>query len=388
MLTSLLLGFSLACSSGQKEPISSLTNFTSPVSLKVDSSIPFKWPDSLVVEKITYLKPLDNHIVSYVDKFIVSPSGEHFYVFDRNQSKIFVFDDSGNPKQIFDRMGDGPAEYLEIRDVQIDFENDILEILDYLKLKRYKLSTFEYISTEDLRDLPKDKNFTNFCRIGDILYLWTPLPPNQRVGKEELGTHHLLRVENGNTNFYVEKKFGVIDANIFYPAASKNEFNISGMLGSTDILGLTKDSVYTKFRFDYGDKEIPLFELMNYWERRQEILSSEFYTPPQIIRETNNHLYFWFGEGARAYNLLYDKNTKSVISIGHVKKIIDDLVLILSDSTYLYGYMPSVYLIDYIENGGSLTDTRFFKDLDPNTLEKDENPIIVKFRLPYPESVK
>ncbi len=387
LLIAILFCSILSCSSGGKESISTLKKDSTPVLLKADTSTPFKWPDNLVVEKITYLKPTDGHIVSYLNKLIVSPNGDHFYVFDRNQSKIFVFDDSGNPKQIFDHNGDGPAEYLEIRDVQIDFENDILEILDYLKLKRYKLSTFEYISTEDLRDLPKDKNFTNFCRIGNILYLWTPLPPNQLVGEEELGTHHLLRVENGSTNFYVEKKFGVIDANIFYPAQSKNEYNISGILGSTDILGLTKDSVYTKFRFDYGDKEIPLFELMNYWENKYEILTSEYYKPPQTIRETKDYLFFRFSGGSKGHNVLYDKNTKSVISIGHIKTIIDDLVIILSDSIYLYGYMPSVYLIDYIENGGSLTDTQFFKDLDLNTLEKDENPIIVKFRLPYRENI-
>lgn len=378
----------MACSSGRKEPKSSSSENNSPILLKVDTSIPFKWPDNLEVEKITYLKPTDGHIVSYVNKVIVSPSGDHFYVFDRNQSKIFVFDDSGIPKQILDRKGNGPEEYLEIRDVQIDFENDILEILDYLKLKRYKLSTFEYISTEDLRDLPKDKNFTNFTRIGDVLYLWTPLPPNQLGGEEELGTHHLLRVENGSTSFHVEKKFGGIDANIFYPAASKNEYNITGRLGSTDILGLTKDSVYTKFRFDYGDKEIPLIELMNFWEKRFEIFASEYYTPPQIIRETKDHLYFWFGGANRAHNVLFDKNTKSVISIGHVKNIIDDLVLIMSDSVNLYGYMPSVHLVEYIERGGSLSDSQFFKDLDTNSLEKDENPIIVKFRLPYPENQK
>lgn len=381
--------FSLfSCSFQIENSNSILEDSNSSILLEVDNSTPFEWPSNLEVEKITYLKPLGGHIVSYVDKLIVSPSDDLFYVFDRKQGKIFVFEDSGIPKQIFDRKGDGPEEYLEIYDVQIDFENDILEILDYLKLKRYKLSTFEFISGEDLRDLPKDKNFSNFTRIGEVLFLWTPLPPNQFVGNEEIGTHHLLKVEDGNTSFHVEKKYGVIDANVFYPAASKNEYNISGRLGSTDILGVTKDSVYTKFRFDYGDKEIPLFELINYWENRHEILASEYYTPPQIIRETKNYLYFWFGGGGKAYNVLYDKNTKSVTSIGNVKTTIDDLVLILSDSVYFYGYMPSAYLVDYIQKGGSLSDSQFFKGLDPTSLEKDENPIIVKFLLPYPEYKK
>jgi hypothetical protein len=173
----LLLCPFLACSPRHKEPISSSPKDTSPILLKVDTSIPFKWPSNLEVEKITYLKPIAGYLVSYVDKLIISPENNLFYILDRNQSKIFVFEKSGLPKQIFDRKGDGPGEYLEICDVEIDFENDILEILDYLKLKKYKLSTFEYISTEDLRDLPRDKNFTNFTRICDVLYLWTPFLP-------------------------------------------------------------------------------------------------------------------------------------------------------------------------------------------------------------------
>lgn len=388
LLKGIFFCFALSCSSESNQYIDRIKPASSPVFLKVDKAVPFKWPENLEVEQITYLKPKDDYVVSYIDKLIISPSGETFYVFDRNQSKIFVFDKMGIPKQIFDRKGDGPAEYLEIRDVILDFENDIIEILDFLKLKRYKLSTLEYLSTIDLRDLPKDKNFSNFTRIGNVLYLWTNLPPNQIIGEEDLGTNHLLRIENGKTSFHVEKKFGVIDANVFYPAASKNEHNISGMLGSNDILGVTKDSIYTKFKFDYGDKEIPLIELMKYWEKPYEILTSEYYKPPQTIRETSNYLFFRFSGGSKGYNTLYDKKSKSVLSIGHVKNIIDDLILIHSDSVNFYGYIPSIHLVKYIESGGSLYESKFFKELDIASLESDENPIIVKFRLPYPKNQK
>lgn len=387
-LVSFFFCASLGCSSEIREPISMSIENLSPILLRVDKFTPFKWPSNLEVQKITYLKPKDSHTISYVDKLIVSPQGDLLYVFDRNQSKIFIFGESGEPKQIFDRKGDGPAEYLEIYDVLIDFEKDILEILDYQKLKKYRLSTLEYISTEDLRELPKDKNFSHFTRINDVLYLWTPLPPNQLVGKEELGTHHLLRVENGNMSFHVEQKFGVMDPSIFYPGSTKNEYNISARLGSTDILSVTQDSVYTKFRFDYGDKEIPVVDLINYWEKRHEVLSSEYYKPPQTIRESKDYLFFRFSGGRKGYNVLYDKNTKSVLSIGNVKSLVDDLILIHSDSIYLYGFMPSIHLVDHIENGGNLLESSFFKDLDPSTLERDENPIIVKFRLPYPQSEK
>jgi hypothetical protein len=98
-------------------------------------------------------------------------------------------------------------------------------------------------------------------------------------------------------------------------------------------------------------------------------------------------LFFRFSGGSRAHNVLYDKNAKAVISIGQITSKIDPII-ILSDSIYLYGYMPSAILVDYIENGGELSESPLFKDLDPTSLEKDENPIIVKFRLPYPKNQK
>lgn len=376
-----------ACSTGHKDSISSSPKNNSPVLLKVDTSIPFKWPSNLEVEKITYLKPSTSTVISSVDKILLSPDRDLFYVFDQGQSKIFVFDELGILKQVLDRQGEGPEEYLEIYDVQIDFEKEILEVLSYQNLKKYNLNTFEFIGTEELRNLPKDKNFSNFIRISNVLYLWTDLPPNQLVGKEELGNYHLLRIEDGIVNFYIEQKYGVINSLLFYPASSIDEYNLPPLLGSNDIIRVTQDSVYTKFKFDFGNKGIPLIDLINYWENRHEILGSEYYKPLQNIRETKDYLFFQFAAGRFYHNVLFDKKTESVISIGQIKDKIDPII-ILSDSLYLYGYMPSAILVDYIENGGELSESPFFKDLDPTSLEKDENPIIVKFWLPYPPSSK
>jgi hypothetical protein len=381
------ISFFSSCTSKKTDSSKSSADYITPIFLELNTSIPFKWPSNLEVEKITYLKPSARTAISSVDKILLSPDRDLFYVFDRRQSKIFVFDELGISKHVFDRQGEGPEEYLEIYDIQIDFEKKILEVLSYQNLKKYNLNTFEFIGTEDLRNLPKDKNFSNFIRISNVLYLWTDLPPNQLVGKEELGNYHLLRIEDGIVNFHIEQKYGVITSLLFYPASSIDEYNLPPLLGSNDIIRVTQDSVYTKFKFDFGNKGIPLIDLMNYWENRHEILGSEYYKPPQNIRETKDYLFFQFAAGRFYHNVLFDKKTESVISIGQIKDKIDP-VIILSDSIYLYGYMPSAILVDYIENGGELSESPFFKDLDPTSLEKDENPIIVKFRFPYPKNQK
>jgi hypothetical protein len=355
--------------------------------LEVDKSNHFQWPQNLTVEKIIFLETHVDHLISFVKKVIFSPNGEIIYILDPNQHKIFIFNSSGKFLSILDDQGEGPDEYLEITDFQIDFKKQIIEVLDYQRIKKYDLNTLDYITTETLSHLPKDKNFSNFVRIGDILYLWTNLPPFQQVDETQLGTHHLIKIEGNNISFHVEKKFGVINGEIFYPSSTQGEFNMPPILGSTDIIGISRDSVFIKYRFNFGNMGIPQQDLMNYWENRHEILGSAYFKPPQNIRETTDYLFFQFVGELKAYNVLFDKKTKSIKSIGQIKDKIDP-VIIYSDSTHLYGYLPAAYLVDYSENGGKLSESPFFKDLDPTSLEKDENPIIVKFKLPYPESGK
>lgn len=151
-------------------------------------------------------------------------------------------------------------------DVQIDFEAGTIEVMDYLKIKKYDLETLQYIGTENLNNLPGDKNFRNFARIGGALYLWTNLPPNQQVGAEDLGDHHLVKIFDGQVSYFVKKQYGVINGQIFHPTPNKDEYNLPPVVGSTDIMAVNKDSVFTKYRFNYGSKGIPLIELSRFWE--------------------------------------------------------------------------------------------------------------------------
>ncbi|WP_439489995.1 hypothetical protein [Algoriphagus sp.] len=215
-----------------------------------------------------------------------------------------------------------------------------------------------------------------------MLYLWTNLPPNQRVGQEDLGEHHLIKVEDGQISYFVEKQYGVINGQVFYPSPTKNEYNLPPVVGSTDLLTVTKDSVYVKYSLDYGNRGVPKFELENYWERQDEIFNSNYYKPAQNIRETKNHLYFEFAGNRSEYHFtLLDKRTNSIQSIGKPSKRLNPAI-IYSDAEYFYAYLIPAFIVNYVESGGDLSETTFFKDLDISKLEKYDNPVIVKFKLP------
>lgn len=367
----------------QKEKYNSeskISNKDQAMLLEVDNSVPFNWPKNLEIKDLIILETKENFLISFMRKMIVSPNGDLFYIFDYTQQKILIFDKNGDAQEVFDHQGQGPEEYLEVTDFQIDFENNIIEVLDYQKIKKYNLETFKFIETENLSHLPKDKNFRNFARIEQVLYLWTNLPPNQIVSKDQIGDFHLVRVDGEKVTFHVKKKYGVINGQIFYPTPSKHEFNIPPIVGSDEIITVTKDSIYSKNKFSYGNKGIPLHEMVNFWERQKYIFNSNYYKPFQNIRETTDFIFFQFAGNMEGYNVLLDKKSNSIISIGKSEDKLDP-ALIYSDENYFYGYLSPGFIKEYLDKGGDLSKTTFFKNLDISKLDKYDNPIIVKFKI-------
>ena len=101
------------------------------IHIKINEATPFEWPERLTIENISFLETSEENLISFLKKIIVSPNGDLYYIFDSSQGKIFVFDQSGKSMAVFDHQGEGPEEYIEITDVQIDFEKEIIEVLDY-----------------------------------------------------------------------------------------------------------------------------------------------------------------------------------------------------------------------------------------------------------------
>jgi hypothetical protein len=158
---------------------------------------------------------------------------------------------------------------------------------------------------------------------------------------------------------------------------------IPPLFESTDIIAVNKDSVYTNYRFSFGNKGLPLFEMMNFWDRQKELFNSDYYKPPQNIRETKDHLFFQFAGNMIYYFVLLDKHTNSIQSIGRTNDKLDPAI-IYSDETYFYGHLSPGIIANYMQGGGDLYTTTFFKDLDVTKLDKYDNPIIIKFKLAPP----
>ena len=89
-----------------------------------------------------------------------------FYILDDRTSIVYLFDENGNYLDQLNRIGQGPGEYIRLRD--IDVEGDMLVVYDSRsnKLLRYDKRSLEFID-----DLQASIRFNAFCRLENGNYL-------------------------------------------------------------------------------------------------------------------------------------------------------------------------------------------------------------------------
>jgi hypothetical protein len=270
-LVSINLIFLFSCAENKKvEPVVNEASEEQAFPLTVKDEFGFTWPESLVVDDIIYLQTQEDQLIVSVSKLMISPSGDQYYIFDGRQSKMFGFDGQGNNISVFSKLGSGPGEYKEIKDVQIDFENDQFEILDYVEIKKFNLIDFEYLSSVSLRGIKGNNIYTNFVNIEGVYYLYTPLPPAHRIipsARENPHEFHLLRKDGDQHDFFIPKKYGVLGMegdSRFRQSQISGEFNLTPILGSNGIIGINKEGIFTKYHFPFASNGIPKIELINF----------------------------------------------------------------------------------------------------------------------------
>jgi hypothetical protein len=385
-LVSINLIFLFSCAENKKvEPVVNEASEEQAFPLTVKDEFGFTWPESLVVDDIIYLQTQEDQLIVSVSKLMISPSGDQYYIFDGRQSKMFGFDGQGNNISVFSKLGSGPGEYKEIKDVQIDFENDQFEILDYVEIKKFNLIDFEYLSSVSLRGIKGNNIYTNFVNIEGVYYLYTPLPPAHRIipsARENPHEFHLLRKDGDQHDFFIPKKYGVLGMegdSRFRQSQISGEFNLTPILGSNGIIGINKEGIFTKYHFPFASNGIPKIELINFYDREREFMSTDYYKFLNNIMETERHLLFHFLGSSVLYYVLFDKTLKRIVSIGRSKEYMPSMIS--SDSKYFYCYVQPASLLKHIEEGNSIENHPILKSIDFDKNDREDNPILIKFHL-------
>lgn len=352
-----------------------------PIEAKKNSL--FQWPEEVVIDEIIYLHTSEDVLVSSLTKLIISPDQDKYIIQDRKQKKVFIFNEDGEILSVFHKPGDGPEDHLEMRNVHIDFKAQTLEILSYQKIQKYDLNNLSHLGTTSLRNIKGDNNYTKFISFGDIYYLWTNIPRNQRLDLIEVTKYnlfHLIRKEGDQYDYFVPYENGLFADQKFYPSNIEGEFNISPILGRNNILGIKKDGLIEKYNFPFASNNAPSELIKNFVGNEIEFLNSDYFKFLTTILETDNLIYFEFYGNAKGYQVLYDIKLKKMISVG--KERIYNLRTIASGPQHFYSYISPAPIYDDIKNGLSYENHPLLKHVDLDKVDQQDNPIIIKFHIP------
>jgi hypothetical protein len=377
--------FVFSCAENRKESFvnDTLEELTYPLTVKDEFG--FSWPEGLVVDDIIYLDTKEDHLIVSISKLMISPLHDLYYILDDRQSKMFGFDGQGNNISIFSKLGSGPGEYKEIKDVQIDFALNQFEILDFDQIKKFRLVDFEYLGSVSLRGIKGNNIYGNFVNIEGVYYLFTTLPPAHRlIPSARANPHefHLLRKDGDQHDFFIPKKYGVLGMEgdpRFRQSHISGEFNLTPILGSNEIIGINKEGIFTKYHFPFASNGIPKIELINFYDREGEFLRTGYYKFLNNMMETERHLLFNFIGSLVQYHVLFDKSLKKIISIGRSKDYMPQMIS--SDSKYFYCYVLPASLLKHIEEGNSFENHPILKSIDFENIDREDNPILIKFHL-------
>jgi hypothetical protein len=353
--------------------------------INADSRQIFQLPNPTFIGELVYLETLDSAIISEVDKIWISKDGLHdFFIFDRKLKKIVLFSSKGKVKAVLNKRGFGPGEYNEMRDVFIDFGSRQIHILDYRRILTYDLDNFEFIEDKDLRNVPGDINFTRFIIINKVYYLWTDIPPFQRIesqSKNQKQQYHLVRLANNTEEFYVEHKYGAMNEIRFYPTGNDTVFLLSPIMGENDIQMITESGVFPKYEFPFTAKNVPQDILKEMFTLQQEFFNSDYFKLLTNFRETEKFLYFnYVGKEAKVFHALFDKQAEKFESFGRHEEYIPRIIY--SDSIHFYSFISPDVLFTLIKNGFiDLSKNTLLGSVELEKLKMDDNPLIIKFSI-------
>jgi len=100
---------------------------TNNVVVDFDNLDKISWSDIFEDLELIPLATKDDCLISQIDKIVFH--NDRYYVFDRKQYKVFIFDNSGRFLFKIDNRGQGPGEYPFLDDIQINPYTNHLELL-------------------------------------------------------------------------------------------------------------------------------------------------------------------------------------------------------------------------------------------------------------------
>ena len=320
--------------------------------------IPLETTDSSLINEVTFLKE----------------SADYFFVYSNKNSKLLKFDKNGKYLSTISNKGQGPEEYLSVKDLMLDNASKELYIMDYLG-RKMKVFGFDGIFHRSL-PLPDDFAYTNsLLSLEDkaIYYVSSNNSVQMDFLKHDMNTlefipySHREREMDKGEYFVGQTLFAVTETNPFV----YHYFNDT-------VFQVTSDGLVPHHKLVLGDRTLS-------WE---DFKADAFYNPrPQIHKIQVWGLEMVKDKMCVFYSLSKYKGGKqpvklmAVYTLGkqgiepHVNWTSDRFIPIMHGAGFQSGYQRTSLLRSVLPEE---LDEKSRKEY---SIKIDDNPIILKYYL-------
>lgn len=308
----------------------------------------FNWNHCINKIDVIPLETSDVSLIGYPTKGIIKDSC--IYILDYKLQSLSIFDIKGNFLGKIGKKGQGPNEYLEIRDFVIS--DSLLYMLDFRKIHTYSVKSHDY---KESWSIHKNSSFnpSNLVVFDKTnYYLWASNPDTWNKQEKY---YRLRKISKRKVKEeYFEYQYKSSDDPRFYNS-DNNSYFIKPIDGEYVVYKLNKDSIVAAFKLDFGSLSISSKEITELRDSKEKnaYLKSNFFKSIGDIYELGNYIYFkCIGPKSIIYEGLIDKLNNNV-SFGKwdYKK---SPIIFFGDEKYLYGYYDPSTILDSKENNSSI----------------------------------
>lgn len=329
--------------------------------------------------------PLENKLEALLGKIDkIEIKGDSLFLLDVMHRKLNIFDlSTGKFLAQIGSRGKGPGEFLDMRDFTI--VNDTLYCLDYNKVNKYNVNSFEFISTTNFTSQETAQiNPMNFIYFGDSkYYIWNNLERGE--AKDEQGYFLLEYTNNKRTNSYLKHNGArSFEDKMFFNTSDPKEFFVAPPVGFNNISLVTGSEIINYIEIDFDGKNIPI----NYLETIQAdedyfnlLLANNYYKVVKNILDIDrNKLYVnLIGPQGFLYEALINLETKDYL-FSTVSSEKNPLVAFYKDE-YIYFYCDALKAIQLLKKDQTGKKSKFTKVLRDLNIEEEDNFIFFKAKL-------
>ncbi|MCH7412433.1 6-bladed beta-propeller [Belliella sp. R4-6] len=361
---------------------------------KKDIDEEYSMKASLIVSSIEFF-PLTlpgDMIIGEIAKMI--HHNGHVYIFDRHTESIFIFTDEGEFVNAIQRKGEGPEEYGDIKDFEVDRNSG--NVLIYSprsqKILRYT------ITGEFLGAMNNKIQHTSFFPISDSkIAIYNSRRSNGHIFESTFPIQPRFIIANDAEE--IEKQdleTAYREQLLMYPLSNLGFYQIGDSLRLMESINsvvyrvnLEEGRVYPRFAFDFANANPPRL-----YDMEADELSTfvEDYNNKKVggwaslhrVDETADFLCVTYFYDKQVCRIFYSKHNKRQVKIGSSwMNDIDNIPMPINETTTneseFLGYYGSDMLSMMIKHGKNNPSQRI---LDLEKSQRDaESIILVKFRL-------